>query len=35
MIRARECLYEYLSVLIERLANLGYEVSIDAPMMRS
>jgi hypothetical protein len=29
MIRARECAYEHVQVLLERLAGLGYEVSIE------
>lgn len=31
MIRARECAYEHVQVLLEQLTSLGYDVSIDVP----
>ena len=31
MIRARECAYEHVQVLLEQLTSLGHEVSIDVP----
>jgi hypothetical protein len=31
MIRARECAYEHVQVLLEQLTSLGHDVSIDMP----
>jgi hypothetical protein len=35
MIRARECVYEQAHLLIERSMRLGYQVSIEVPMLCS
>lgn len=31
MVRARECVYEHVQVLLEHLTSFGYEVAVDVP----